>query len=89
MLGSIYEKFRGRGLVIYQVSLDDNVHLWKNVASNLAWTCVRDPESVYSRYTALYNVRNLPTLFLLNRQGAPIKRVDNPDRLESEIQALL
>ena len=88
-LGSIYEKFRGRGLVIYQVSLDDNVHLWKNVASNLAWTCVRDPESVYSRYTALYNVRNLPTLFLLNRHGAPVKRVDNPDRLESEIQALL
>ena len=88
-LGSIYEKFRGRGLVIYQVSLDDNVHLWKNVTSNLAWTCVRDPESVYSRYTALYNVRNLPTLFLLNRHGAPVKRVDNPDRLESEIQALL
>jgi len=88
-LGSIYEKFRSRGLVIYQVSLDDNVHLWKNVASNLAWTCVRDPESVYSRYTALYNVRNLPTLFLLNRHGAPVKRVDNPDRLESEIQALL
>ena len=88
-LGSLYEKYRDRGLCIYQVSLDDNIHLWKNVAANLSWICVRDPESVYSHYTALYNVRNLPTLFLLNRQGAPVKRIDNPDRLESEIQALL
>lgn len=85
-LGSLYEKYRDRGLRIYQVSLGDDVHFWKNVASHLAWTCVRDPES--SRYAALYNVRSLPTLFLLDRQGIPIKRIDQPDQLESELKTI-
>lgn len=86
-LGSLYEKYRNRGLRIYQISIGDDLHFWKNVASNLAWTCVRTTDA--SPYAALYNIRSLPTLFLLNRQGAPVKRIDNPDRLESEVQALL
>ena len=84
-LGSLYEKYRDRGLRIYQISLGDDVHFWKNVASHLAWTCVRAPES--SRYVALYNVRSLPTLFILDRHGAPVKRVDNLDRIEGELVA--
>lgn len=84
-LGSLYEKYRDRGLRIYQISLGDDVHYWKNVASHLAWTCVRAPES--SRYVALYNVRSLPTLFILDRHGAPVKRVDNLDRIEGELLA--
>lgn len=84
-LGSLYEKYRDRGLRIYQISLGDDVHFWKNVASHLAWTCVRAPES--SRYAALYNVRSLPTLFILDRHGAPVKRVDNLDRIEGELLA--
>ena len=84
-LGSLYEKYRNRGLRIYQISLGDDVHFWKNVASHLAWTCVRAPES--SRYAALYNVRSLPTLFILDRHGAPVKRVDNLDRIEGELVA--
>lgn len=84
-LGSLYEKYRDRGLRIYQISLGDDVHYWKNVASHLAWTCVRAPES--SRYAALYNVRSLPTLFILDRHGAPVKRVDNLDRIEGELVA--
>ncbi|PNE27320.1 hypothetical protein BHU11_02415 [Tannerella sp. oral taxon 808] len=84
-LGSLYEKYRDRGLRIYQISLGDDVHYWKNVASHLAWTCVRAPES--SHYAALYNVRSLPTLFILDRHGAPVKRVDNLDRIEGELVA--
>lgn len=84
-LGSLYEKYHDRGLRIYQISLGDDVHYWKNVASHLAWTCVRAPES--SRYAALYNVRSLPTLFILDRHGAPVKRVDNLDRIEGELVA--
>ena len=84
-LGSLYEKYRDRGLRIYQISLGDDVHYWKNVASHLAWTCVRAAES--SHYAALYNVRSLPTLFILDRHGAPVKRVDNLDRIEGELLA--
>lgn len=84
-LGSLYEKYRDRGLRIYQISLGDDVHYWKNVASHLAWTCVRAAES--SRYVALYNVRSLPTLFILDRHGAPVKRIDNLDRIEGELLA--
>lgn len=88
-LGSLFEKFHGKGFAIYQISLDSNVHLWKNVASNMPWACVRDPQSVYSQFAALYNVKQLPTLFLLNRKGVLIKRVDDLNTLEKEIEALL
>ncbi len=88
-LGSLYEKYHARGLEIYQVSLDTDLHHWKNVASNMGWTCVRDPQSVYSQAAALYNVKQLPAIFLLNRRGILVKRVDDLDALEKEIEALL
>lgn len=88
-LGSLYEKYHSRGLEIYQVSLDADIHLWKNVASNMAWTCVHDPQSVYSQAAALYNVKQLPAVFLLNRRGILVKRVDDPNVLEKDIEALL
>ena len=88
-LGSLYEKYHGRGLEIYQVSLDTDLHHWKNVASNMAWICVRDPQSVYSQAAALYNVKQLPAIFLLNRRGILVKRIDDLNALEKEIEALL
>lgn len=88
-LGELYAKYHDKGLEIYQISLDSDTHLWRNAASNLPWTCVLDPQSVYSQIAALYNVKQLPALFILDRKGALVERVEDPRKLESDIKAVL
>lgn len=88
-LGELYTKYHDKGLVIYQISLDADYHMWRNAASNLPWICVRDPQSVYSEVAGLYNVKQLPALFILDRKGTLVKRVDDAGRLEADIKAVL
>lgn len=87
-LNMLYADFHRRGLEIYQVSLDSDSHLWKNIASNLPWVCVRDPQSVYSQIAAIYNVKQLPAIFILNEKGILVKRIEDFNMLEKDIRAL-
>jgi peroxiredoxin len=86
-LNKIYSDFQAKGLEIFQISLDEDIHLWKNIASDLPWICVRDPQTVYSQTAALYNVRQLPATFILNRKGNLVKRVEDINNLEKEVRA--
>lgn len=88
-LGELYTKYHDKGLEIYQISLDADYHMWRNAASNLPWVCVRDPQSVYSEIAGLYNVKQLPTLFILDRKGTLVKRVDDVGRLEADLKSVL
>ncbi|MDH6311446.1 peroxiredoxin [Parabacteroides sp. PFB2-10] len=88
-LGEIYTKYEDKNLLIYQVSLDSDKHLWQNAAINLPWVCVHDPQSVYSQIAALYAVRQLPALFLIDREGNLSKRVEDITQLESDVKSLL
>jgi len=89
ILGEIYTNYQARGLKIYQVSLDTDLHMWRNVASNFPWTCVRDPQSAYSQAAALYNVKQLPALFLFDKAGTIVKRVEDMKTLEADVKAIL
>jgi peroxiredoxin len=88
-LSRIYANHHAKGVEIYQISLDGDTHLWKNIASDLPWICVHDPQSVYSQVAAMYNVKQLPTVFILNRKGALVKRVDEVNNLEKEVESVL
>ena len=88
-LGEIYEKYHRQGVDIFQVSLDADLHLWQNAAANIPWIALRDPENVYSRTASTYNVRNLPTTFILNRKGEIIKRLEQGDDILAEIKKVL
>lgn len=88
-LGDLYTKYHDKGLEIYQVSLDSDAHLWRNIASNFPWACVRDPESVYSQVAGMYNVKQLPAIFLLNSKGVLVKRVEDVKQLEADVKAIL
>ena len=88
-LGELYATYHGKGLEIYQVSLDEDLHFWKNAASNLPWICVRDPQSVYSSVAALYYVRQLPALFLLDKKGNLVKRIEDLKNLEADVKSVL
>lgn len=88
-LGESYTKYHDQGLEIYQVSLDSDFHFWRNGASNLPWVTVHDPQSVYSQVAGLYNVKQLPALFILDRKGNLVKRVEDVKKLEADVKAVL
>ena len=88
-LGELYTKYHDQGLEIYQVSLDSDFQFWRNGASNLPWVTVHDPQSVYSQVAGLYNVKQLPALFILDRKGNLVKRVEDVKKLEADVKAVL
>ena len=89
MLADLYKKYKDKGFEIYQVSLDSDAHFWKNVSANLPWITVIDPRSVYSQTAALYNVRQLPAMFIIDKKGNLVKRVENFNKLEDDIKSYI
>ena len=85
-LNELYNIYKNRGFEIFQISLDNDKHFWKNAVTNIPWTCVQDPQSVYSSIAALYNVRQLPALFIINNKGVIVKRIESIDTLENDIK---
>lgn len=88
-LMEIYEKYHSKGFEIFQVSLDSDEHFWKNVAVNLPWTCVIDPQSVYSEIARKYNVQQIPCAFIISKEGDIVKRIEDFSNLEKEIISVL
>lgn len=85
----IYNKYHGRGLEIYQVSLDPDEHFWKTQTAALPWISVRDPNGLQSNYLALYNIQSIPTFFIIGRDNTLKKRDAQIKDLDAEIEALL
>ena len=88
-LAELYKKYKSKGLEIYQVSLDADEQAWKVAADNLPWICVRDPQSVYSHNAAMYNVKTLPTCFVIDRNDGIVKRIEKVDEIENAVQSRL
>lgn len=89
MLRELYNKYAAQGLEIYQVSLDADEHFWKTSADNLPWVCVRDENGIYSTNAAVYNVKQVPAYFLVNRSNELSARGEDLKDLETAIKALL
>ena len=89
LLRNLYNKFADQGFTIYQVSVDSDESYWLNSVRNLPWVCVYDEESLNSSYLKSYNVQQIPTVFLIDRNGSITDRPDNTDELESKIAELL
>ena len=85
----LYNKYAKDGLEIYQVSLDEDEHYWKTAAGNLPWVCVRDGNGVYSTNVAVYNVRQVPSIFLINRNNELKLRGEDIKDLEASVKSLL
>ena len=88
-LREYYNKYHAQGLEIYQVSLDQDEHFWKQMTAALPWICVRDADGLGSRLCALYNVPTLPEFFLIDRQNNLVKRSGQMKDLDAEIKKLL
>ena len=87
MLRELYNKYHAAGLEIYQVSVDSDEHFWKTQTAALPWICTRVDDD--SRVLQLYNVQQVPTFFLLDRNCNVVKRDAQIKDIEAEIKALL
>lgn len=88
-LRELYNKYHARGFEIYQVALDPDEHFWKTQTAALPWISVRDADGLDSRYLMLYNVKAIPTFFLVKRDNSLDKRDVQIDNLDAEIVKLL
>ena len=89
LLRSLYDKYADQGFNIYQVSVDTDESMWMNSSSNLPWVCVRDEASLQSNYLKLYNVTQIPTVFLMDRNGDIVDRPEDTNSLDAKIADLL
>ncbi len=72
-----YKKYNKKGFEIFQVSLDKTKKAWENgiVADNLSWPYhVSDLKYWSSEPAKLYNVRSIPSSFLIDPQGKIIAK---------------
>lgn len=84
-LRALYNKYHGRGLEIYQISLDRGLLLWKESTANIPWVCVRDENGPETKYITSYNIQSIPTVFLMNRKGVIVSRGMDFKGLDAEI----
>ena len=89
MLRNLYSKYADQGFNIYQVSVDSDESFWLNAVANLPWTCVHDESSLYSSYLKVYNVQQLPTVFLIDSEGNIVDRPESTEELDSKIAKLI
>jgi hypothetical protein len=89
LLRELYNKYHARGLEIYQVSLDEDEHFWKQQTAALPWINVREPAGPQSVIVGIYNVQTLPEYFLIDRGNNIVGRSQTIADLEQAIKSLL
>lgn len=89
MLRELYNKYHAQGLEIYQVSLDNDEHFWKQQTAALPWINVRDADGINSQRLMLYNIQAVPDFFVIDRGNNLVKRAAQIKDLEAEIRNLL
>lgn len=85
-LREIHKKYAPQGLEIYQVSLDQNRMVWERAVSNIPWTCVIDPNGSAARQ---YNVQEVPTIFLISKEGNIVGRYPDVKSAEADLAKIL
>ena len=89
MLRDLYNKYHAKGFEIYQVSVDPNEHFWKTQTAALPWISVHEEGGLEGQSLVKYNVQNIPTFFLIDRNNTLQKRDVQINDIDAEIQALL
>lgn len=92
-LKEIYAKYHDKGLEILGVSIDSDAEAWKKAMAEdgTPWIHVIDETpsgSRSSRVATIYGVRYIPSLFLIDKDGKLIGKMDH-DELESWLESEL
>ena len=88
-LRELYNKYHAQGFEIYQVSIDPDEHFWKTSVAALPWICVHSDDGLNAAELGMYNVRDIPTYFLIDKNNVLQKRDVQIKYIDAEIKALL
>ncbi len=88
-LRELYNKYHAQGFEIYQVSIDPDEHFWKTSVAALPWVCVHSDDGLNATELGMYNVRDIPTYFLIDKNNVLQKRDVQIKDIDAEIKALL
>lgn len=90
-LGQAYEKYKDRGLVIFQVGFEPNEAVWRQNAVRMPWTTVYNRPGDSAEILIAYNcdpVNGDPVSFVFNANGDLIARIADPAELEAQLSKL-
>lgn len=85
VLRTVYDKYKERGLKIYQVSVDATEPEWHRLAQNLPWTSVWSAAIKQGNPLISYNVDALPMTYIFDAEGNLAERVTDWQTLESDM----
>lgn len=87
-LKKVYEKYHNQGFEIYQVAIDSSKALWINTVQDqqLPWISVCDLKGEASPVVGAYNVRTLPSNYLISRDGNILGKDLMGEQLEQAIK---
>ena len=88
-LRELYNKYHAQGFEIYQVSIDPDEHFWKTSVAALPWICVHSDDGLNAAELGMYNVRDIPTYFLIDKNNVLQNRDVQIKDIDAEIKALL
>lgn len=88
-LKDIYRDYNDQGFEIYHVSLDNDRVVWVNAVNkqNLPWRTLYTGGDV--RVMSLYNVEEVPTTFIITRDGDIVEVESNIKAIENEVKKQL
>ena len=90
-LKSIYNRYHSQGLEIYQVSFDSSRQEWVRAIEfdELPWINVSELSYPESTVAGVYNLEELPAVFLIDRRGNILGKNLNRIDLDRNIQRVL
>ncbi len=86
ILNEVWEKYHDAGLEIYQIAFDGDESMWRMRAANIPWTAVWNSTTDGVDPMIKYNVGQLPTTFIIDRDGNIAMRVVDPSTLSAEVK---
>jgi peroxiredoxin len=86
-----YAKFKAKGFEIYSVSLDDDKRAWQQAIKQdrITWLQVNDGGGWDAAIANQWNIQQIPTTYLIDKDGKIIARDVQGKQLESKIKELL
>ena len=87
-LKTIYEKYHDLGFEIYQVAVDTSKAVWINAIQEqqLPWISVSDLQGNASPALSVYNVKKLPSNYLIDREGNIVGKDLVGERLDEAVR---
>ncbi len=87
----MYEKYKEKGFEIFGVSLDDNLKKWGKAVKKdkIGWTQVNDNGGWQGVTATRWNIYQIPTSYLVSRDGKLVVRDPEIEDLEKILSELL